>query len=294
MVNSVSLIKSLARASAQSTPAHEELIAQIQKLKSLAEKQNSKHVIHTELHKLEGQLRQVAKNQGRMLRKETDDMAALRVQLDEMKTGSGVELAQRLDRVMFLLSELNARVDTHASIREEQKKRMDELDQKITDNLEKNFKEIVQLEKSIAALDSKHADLKASEQFDQKHLKHIESRIRRLRGDLFEKKVELAEKRKDALIREALPLNPRTELEAPPRRSAIGFDSHKMLFLPVSSESDEYPPFPVHREQDSAHPELLEDMPHEEPSSILQSDFAPPPAKKKTIGAFIRHLFGRD
>lgn len=243
----VHLVRHLAhatRAQSAHTQNKEELIGQVQKVKFLVkEPRVRKDVLYDELARLETQVGLVLNLEKHLIRKETGDINDLKNQLRDMRlrqslTESG-ELPKRLDRILFLISELAARVDSYASVKENREKRMEELEGKIKESVERNFKELITLEKSITALERRYEELKQNRDVDQKHLRHIERRLKELRQKLLEKKGEIAEKRKEEFEKKlwGMPLKPEEELPAPKPVSALSF-TPKPIPPPVVVESE--------------------------------------------------------
>lgn len=267
MPSAVSLVKSIVRATQTGqTPdqRHEELLSQVKRLRTLVGK-STKEKLHDELKKLEGGLQEVLGLERSLLQKESRDVAALQQELQDMKLrfALGGELQKRLDKVLFLLSELSARADTFASVKEEQKQRMAEFESRIQGSMERNYNELLTIEKSVAALEQKYAELRDTSGMSARHVRHIEARLNRLRQQLFEKKVEIAEKNAEVrkpIMTMGIPITPENELEAPPRLAGIalnrrvdvdeertaeepGRERHRLLFpelprIEPSSKSD--------------------------------------------------------
>ena len=179
------LVKYLAQASKQEKKEeHHELVKQVKKVKTLAKKTQTQP-LQEELVKLESQISQVLKLEKNLLRREQTDVTSLNNQLNDLRLRLSVSesgpLRQRLDRILFLLGELTSRIDSYATMKEARQKRIEEIEKKVKESVERNFKEIITIEKSISSLDTRYSELKQNRDIDQKHLKRIESKLKELR-----------------------------------------------------------------------------------------------------------------
>jgi hypothetical protein len=200
MTKALNLVKHLA-AAAEGTSVTTPAIEHVRKVRAMAAHPSvGKHTLHAELQKLEKSLSHIADVEQQILTKEDADVAALKSELRDVKVklslGESASVQKRLDRIQFLLSELAARFDAVASMKEERSERMAQLEKKIQASIDRNFKEIRAIEDMIGSLEQRYDSLKKGQNIDQDHLKTIESKLQELRDKLLQKKMDIVDKRK--------------------------------------------------------------------------------------------------
>ncbi len=263
---------------------------------------------HPELNEactmLEQQLTRILRLEQTLLRKERIDTVSLQRQIHELReqlalSGSD-ELRRRLGRIEFLIGELGARVDTYVSMKERHDRRVEELEQRIKSNIDRNFQEILAVEKSIAALEKRAGELRQERDVDQNYLRTIDQRLDELRQRLFAKKLALAGKRGGSAVPAAEKQKPEAEESAafpgtplPPPAALPSSEQHRMLFPPPMQQTKGPVEFPLFKEKPvSASPA---GRPQEDPSPPLPEIPPPPgmnrPEQEHPLGSFLKRLF---
>jgi chromosome segregation ATPase len=260
-MNSAHLIRHLAKASdvhGKHTEGKDVLSHQIKHMKDLVRsKSPSRNELQEGLLHLENQLQTVLDLENQLLKKDSADASSLHRELAELKqqlklSGSG-ELHKRLSRIEFLMGELNSHVDAYTKVKEDRQRRMEELEVRIKSSVERNFKEIITIEKSIAALEGKYNELKDDGKADKQILMSIDDKLHELRQKIVDKKIEIVEKRKsEATKMVGFPVS-----TPPAKLSSIirvpepddvmkdkGEVKHRMMFPPPIS-SEDVPEFPL-------------------------------------------------
>ena len=198
------------------------------------------------------------------------DIRDLKFQISDLKTKLALTGAQglkpSLDKIAFLLGELTSRIDTYVKIKTDREQRIEELEKKIKERMDVNYKELMQMEKTLNSLEDKYEKISKKETSEDAKLKVIEERITELRNKLVEKREEIVEKKKMELmkVKSQLPAKP-----IPPPKLMFPEEEkikHKLMF-------PEAPPPP---------------KPRKEP------DFLPPEfPRKKGFMSWLKGLFGK-
>ncbi len=254
-MKAIIFVKGLSKAQVvteQSKQTKKELEKSLGKVKTLAAQPGIKKTLREELDKLEDHILKVAAMEKQILDKEDMGIKDLKFQIGDLKTKlalAGAEgLKQSLDRIGFLLGELNSQVKTYSDIQTDREKRMEELEKKIKASMETHFKELIEMEKTLARLEDKYEEIRKTEKTEDEKLELIADRINELRERLIEKRAEIVEKKKHELMvrKSELPARPIPEPKMFfPKEEPI---KHKMMFpaAPPSKGKDEFymPPMP--------------------------------------------------
>ncbi|MBW2963462.1 hypothetical protein KY306_01670 [Candidatus Woesearchaeota archaeon] len=255
-MKAMSFVKGLSKAQAETehgAQTKKELEKSLTKVKSLAGQPGVKRSLKEELEKLEDHILKVASMEKQILNKEDMDIKDLKFQIGDLKTKlalTGAEgLKQSLDKIGFLLAELNSQVRTYSNIQTDREKRVEELEKKIKEGMETHFREITEMEKTLARLEDKYEEIRKTEKSEDEKLKLIADRINELRERLIEKRAEIVEKKKHELMvqKSQLPARPIPEPRMMfPKEEPV---KHKMMFgsaPPVPKKENEFymPPEP--------------------------------------------------
>jgi len=278
----MSFVKGMAKSRSENEAGKKakiELKKSLEEVKKKAAEPGVKKSLRDELENLEENVIKVASMEKQLLNKEDRDIKDLKFQIRDLKTKlslTGAEgLKPSLDRIGFLLSELTSRFETFTKIKTEREQRMQELEEKIKKNMDKNFAELMQMEKTLAELEKKYEEIRKSEKSEDQRLRLIAEKISELRKKLIEKRSGIVEKKKTEMSKPAPPEKIRkkpglTKKPIPPPKMITPPPQpvkHKMLFPPPSPG-----------------------VPKKEPEFKMPPE--PKPEKKGIIG-WIKGLFGR-
>lgn len=203
----LSFLQGLTQAQAETAEglkAKAELKKSLTTVKKIADQPGVKKSLREELNKLESNLLKVASMEKDLLSKEDMDTRDLKFQISDLKTKLALTGAQglkpSLDKISYLLGELTARVETYTRIKTDREVRMEELEKKIKENMDKNFSELIKMEKTLADLEERYEDLKKTEKTSEETLQRIEDKMAELRGKLIEKREEIVENKKQEIV----------------------------------------------------------------------------------------------
>ena len=284
----------------ESTMQHQQLLGHVQRMKMLSARAQRPE-LNEACTMLEQQLTRILRLEQTLLRKERIDTVSLQRQIHELReqlalSGSD-ELRRRLGRIEFLIGELGARVDTYVGMKERHDRRVEELEQRIKSNIDRNFQEILAVEKSIAALEKRAGELRQERDVDQSYLRTIDQRLDELRQRLFAKKLALAGKRGGGAVPATEKQKPEAEesaallgAPAPPLTALPSPEQHRMLFPPPMQQTKGSVGFPLFKEKP------VPALPAEELQEEPLPEIPPPPGMNKPeqehpLGSFLKRLF---
>lgn len=282
----LSFVEGLAKAqekSEQGLKSKAELQKNLQQIKKMADQPGVKNSLREELAKLEDNVMRVAAMEKQILNKEDMDIRDLKFQIRDLKTKlalTGAEgLKPSLDRITYLLGELTARIDTYTQIKTDREKRIEELETKIKQRMEENFKEINQIEKTLESLEKRYEEIKSTGDANQVTLNKIEEKISELRNKLIEKKHEVVQKKL-------------TQAKEEKRVGMFGqLPEKSSSHLPARPIPP--PKFMNFPEPEIKHKMIFPDIPSPQ-KFRKEPDFLPPPMpRKKGVMGWLKGLFGK-
>ncbi|MCK4589385.1 MAG: hypothetical protein KAT77_03015 [Nanoarchaeota archaeon] len=273
----------------QSYKTKADLKKNLKQVKKLAQQPGVKNSLREELARLEDNILKVAAMEKQILSKEDMDIRDLKFQIRDLKTRlalTGAEgLKPSLDRITYLLGELTARIDTYTKIKTDREVRMEELEKKIKAKMDENFKEIIQIEKTLANLEKRYANIKKTGDANKATLQKIEEKISDLRNKLIEKRGEIVHKKMAEVnqrevdkIERKLGQFGQLPVKSPPHLPARPIPPPKFMNLP---------------EPEVKHKMMFPSAPPP-PTFKKEPDFLPPPLpKKKGFMGWLKRLFGK-
>ena len=203
----VRFVKALAYASqtpAQKTEEKKELIQQIETVKTLIKTPKAhKNRIAKELSRLERQLEKVVVLEHQLLRQNHSESGELKNQLKDLRlklslVHSGA-LKHQMDRLLFLIGEVGARVDNYVSMKEHHNTRMKSLEQSITKKMSPLNSRVSHIEQAIGQIEGRFSSLNKNAKLSVEQKKLFETRLARLRQALHKKKLEQLEKHRSVI-----------------------------------------------------------------------------------------------
>ncbi len=148
-------------------------------------------------------------------------------------TDSG-ELQRRLDRILFLLSELSARFETYTSIKVDREQKVKEIERKIKESVSQDLEEISEVEERVADLEERYRILKQKKKkVDKKQLQMLANKISFLRQKLADKRIEIAEKRKEDMARSFAGLPSRMQQRPQQPQKPQQFEEERYTTKPI-------------------------------------------------------------
>ena len=286
----LSFVEGMAKAQERAEQGHEsktELQKNLEQIKKMAQQPGTKNSLREELAKLEDNVMKVAAMEKQILNKEDMDIRDLKFQIRDLKTKlalTGAEgIKPSLDKITYLLGELTARIDTYTQIKTDREKRMEELEIKIKQKMEENFKEIIEIEKTLESLEKRYEEIKNTGDANKATLTKIEEKILELRNRLIEKRHEVVQKkmtqsREEDLIKKQLGMFGQLPAKSPSHLPARPIPPPKFMNFP---------------EPEIKHKMMFPDIPPP-PKYRKEPDFLPPPEfRKKGLFNWLKGLFGK-
>ncbi len=298
------LMKHLAEAAQNrqaSSDGKGQILEQIQKVKFLARASSpQKEKLKEELERLEQQLVHMLSPGSQLIKKEAGEFIPLKDELQQLRMrlalSSSSDLQKSLNRILFLIGDLGARMESYMTIKDERERRIEKIEKKIREQIDCNFEEIFRIEESISGMEERYSEIKKDTKIDKKRLSDIEAQISELRKKLMEKRTKLLGEQEeegannnDPYPQNAQPVQAQRKITFPQKKSSSqenGGITHHILFpenLPSGSEAA----FPLFREEDGPSAEVKE--PDESPndneekiSSELYNSSLPPPPQIKS------------
>jgi len=202
----------------------------------------------------------IASRPEKMLHRKNNEIDRLREEIKSLQLQLSVtqspELQHKLDRLLFLVGDLDARATSHTAMKARHHERHHEIEAKIQLKKSQNDKELQKVQRAVASMEKKYASLERKG-VDAQRLEPVRARIEQLKARIARK---TPSDRADMTVRSSQPAQA---------------SRHRMFYPALRPYNDT--PFPSVELND------------EEPLGVLESSMPSPPSRKKH--SFLRNLY---